>query len=95
MVFRLFNRLSLNGKFILFVITSVLLAMAILTSLVIRQETALLESDGKKRAEILATTISAALKDNMLGGRTDDTVRLMKELSDITGVAEISILMNS
>jgi len=88
----LYNRLGLNGKIILFVISCVLLAMAILTSLVIRQEIMLLESDGKKRAEILATTISAALKDNMLAGRTDDTVRLVKELSGIPGVAEISIL---
>ena len=52
----------------------------------------LLEDDNRKNAEILSASISTALKDNMLGGRPDETVRLLKELSGIKGVEEIAIL---
>lgn len=92
MMFKLSNRLGLNGKIIFLVISTVLLAMVVLTALITTRETALLKTGGEKNAEILATTISTALRDNMLSGQTDDTVRLVKELSGISGVSEISIL---
>lgn len=88
----LLNRLGLNGKLIVAVVGSVIAAVAVLTVLIIRRETALIAADGKKSAEVLATTISTALRDNMLSGRTDDTMRLMRELSAIPGVDDIAVL---
>lgn len=85
-------RIGLNGKIVFAVLSSVLLAVAVLTVLIIRRETALLEMDGKKNAEVLATTISTALRDNMLAGLPDETVRLTRELAAIPGVMELNIL---
>lgn len=56
------------------------------------RETILLEDDNRKNAEILAASISTALKDNMLGGRPEETVRILKELSGMKGVEEIAVL---
>lgn len=86
------NSPGLHGKIIITVVTSVIAAVAVLTVLIIHREIELLEADGRKNAEILAMTISTALRDNMLAGRTDDTVRLMRELSVIPGVEEIAVL---
>jgi len=87
-----FRNLSLDKKFAAALAACVILSMAALTLLIVRRETILLEDDNRKNAEILSASISAALKDNMLGGRPEETVRLVKELSGIKGVEEIVIL---
>lgn len=86
------NRIGLNGKIIFAVILSVLLAVAALTVIIIKRETRIIETNGIKNAEMLATTISTALRDNMLAGLPDETVRLTKELSAIPGVMALDIL---
>jgi HD-GYP domain-containing protein (c-di-GMP phosphodiesterase class II) len=91
-VLKLFQRLSLDNKSLIVIISCVILSIAVLTVLIIRHETLLLESDSRKAAQILATSITTALKDNMLSGRPDETLRLIKELSALKGVKELSIL---
>jgi len=91
-ILNLFRNLSLDKKFALAIAACVILSIAVLTVFIVRRETILLELDNKKNAEILAASISIALKDNMLGGRTDETVRLIKELSVTEGVEEIAVL---
>jgi hypothetical protein len=84
--------LSLEKKYIFSIVSCVILSIAVLTAIIIRRETIILESEAIKNAEILATSISRALKNNMLGGRPGETVSLIKELSDIKGVQEIAVL---
>lgn len=84
--------LSLDKKFVAVIISCVILSIAVLTALIVRRETIILESDSKKNAEILAASISTSLKENMLGGRPEETKRLIKELSGIKGVEEIAVL---
>lgn len=91
-VLNFFRNLSLDKKFAAAITACVILSIAALTILIVRRETMLLEDDNRKNAEILSASISTALKDNMLGGRPDETVRLLKELSGIKGVEEIAIL---
>lgn len=83
--------LGLEQKFILSVVSCVILSIALLVALVIRHETLLLKSDSIQNADVLAVSISRALKDNMLGCAAE-TVRLIKELSDIKGVEELTVL---
>lgn len=92
LLFTLANRFTLNGKIVFIVALAVIAVMAVLTALMIARETALLQSDGGKNAEILAATISRAVRDNMLSGQTDNTLRLIKDLSDVPGVKEIAVL---
>jgi len=87
-----FRNLSLDKKFALAITTCVILSIAVLTILIVRREAILLEADNRKNAEVLAASISTALKDNMLGGRPEETVRLLKELSGIKDVEEIAVL---
>lgn len=91
-VFNFFYNLSLDKKFASAITACVILSIAVITILIVRRETILLEADNRKNAEVLAASINIALKDNMLGGRPDETVRLLKELSGIKGVEEIAIL---
>lgn len=91
-VLNFFQNLSLDKKFAAAITACVILSIALLTILIVRRETLLLESDNRKNAEVLAASINIALKDNMLGGRPKETVRLIKELSGIKGVEEIAIL---
>lgn len=82
-ILNFFRNLSLDKKFAAAITACVILSIAALTILIVRRETILLESDNRRNAEILAASISTALKDNMLGGRPKETVRLIKELSGI------------
>ena len=91
-ILNFFRNLSLDKKFAAAIIACVILSIAVLTILIVRRETILLEADNRKNAEILSASISTALKDNMLGGRPEETVRLLKELSGIKGVEEIAVL---
>jgi HD-GYP domain-containing protein (c-di-GMP phosphodiesterase class II) len=91
-ILNFFRNLSLDKKFAAAITACVILSIAALTILIVRRETILLEADNRRDAEILAASISTALKDNMLGGRPEETVRLLKELSGIKGVEEIVIL---
>lgn len=91
-IFKKIQSLSLDKKFVAVIISCVILSIAVLTALIVRRGTILLEADSKKNAEILATSISTALKDNMLAGRPEETKRLIKELSGIKGVEEIAVL---
>ena len=91
-ILNFFRNLSLDKKFAAAITACVILSIAALTILIVRRETILLESANRRDAEILAASISTALKDNMLGGRPKETVRLIKELSGIKGVEEIVIL---
>ncbi|MDP2279741.1 MAG: hypothetical protein Q8K51_16150, partial [Nitrospirota bacterium] len=91
-ILNFFRNLSLDKKFAAAITACVILSIAALTMLIVRRETILLKADNRRNAEILAASISTALKDNMLGGRPEETVRLLKELSGIKGVEEIVIL---
>ena len=91
-ILNFFRNLSLDKKFAAAITACVILSIAVITILIVRRETMLLEADNRKNAEVLAASINIALKDNMLGGRPDETVRLLKELSGIKGVEEIAIL---
>jgi hypothetical protein len=86
------KNLSLNKKFIAATLSFVILAIALLTIMIIRHETNLMQADNIRNAEILATTISKAIKDNMLIGRPSETIRLIRELSGIKGVEGIGVL---
>lgn len=90
--YSILHRLSLNGKIVIVVIVCVLSAFAVLTVLIIRREISILETSVRKNAEVIVTTISAALRDNMIGGRTDDTVRLIGELSSVPGVLDLTVI---
>ncbi|RJQ41399.1 MAG: HD domain-containing protein [Nitrospiraceae bacterium] len=86
------RNLSLDKKLAAAITTCVILSIAVITILIVRRETILLEEDNKKNAEVLSASISIALKDNMLGGRPEETVRLIKELSAMKGVEGIIVL---
>jgi putative nucleotidyltransferase with HDIG domain len=86
------NNLSLSQKFLAAVVLCVISAIAVLTILIVRRETGLIRAEHRKNAEIMTTAISKALSDNMLGGRPEDTRRLIRELSGIQGVKELSVL---
>ena len=91
-ILNFFRNLSLDKKVAAAIIACVILSIAVLTILIVRRETTLLEDDNRKNAEVLAASISTALKDNMLGGRPEETVRILKELSGMKGVEEIAVL---
>lgn len=91
-VLNFFRNLSLDKKFAIVITACIILSIAALTILIVRRETILLKADNRRNAEILSASISTALKDNMLGGRPEETVRLLNELSGIKGVEEIAIL---
>ena len=91
-IFNFFRNLSLDKKFAAAITACVILSITALTVLIVRHETILLEADNRKNAEVLSASISTALKDNMLGGRPEETVRLIKELSAMKGVEGITVL---
>lgn len=86
------NRLSLQKKFLIVVISSVIASIALLTMLIIKRDTLLLQADHKKNAEVVIASISKALKNNMLGGRPEETERLIQELSHLEGVNELAVM---
>src|SRR5271169_1944728 len=83
----MYSRISLQKKFLIVVIASVIASIAVLTILVIRHDTMLLQADHKKNAEVVIAAISKALKNNMLKGRPEETRRLIGELSHVEGVS--------
>lgn len=86
------NRLSLEKKFIIVVISCVIGAIAVLSGLIIRRESMLIREDHRKNAEIVMTAISKALEDNMLAGRPEETKRLIGELSGLEGVTGVTVM---
>ena len=89
---RMLNRLSREKKFLIVLIASVTAAIALLTFLIIRRESMLINADHRKNAGIVITAISKALKDNMLQGHPEYTRRLIKELSAMEGVSELAVM---
>ncbi|MHB8883076.1 MAG: HD domain-containing phosphohydrolase [Thermodesulfovibrionales bacterium] len=89
---RRLQNLSLETKFIGTLVLSVTLAIVILTALIIRRENMIFRAEYEKNAETVASVICGALKDNMLSGRPEDTVRLLSELSPIDGIKGLGIL---
>jgi GAF domain-containing protein/HD superfamily phosphohydrolase YqeK len=86
------HKLSITKKFQFAIVFSVVLVMVILTSLMVRHESLLTREYFRQNAEILATSISIALNDNMLGGRPEETLRLMDEMVDLEGVEELAVM---
>jgi len=87
-----FRSLNLDKKFVLAAASCIIISMAILTALIISRETGIMRKNNTTNAEILAASISTSLTDSMLGGRSDDTLRLIRQLGRIQGAKEISVL---
>ncbi len=89
---RSLSRLSLNGKFVLVVILSVMTAIAFLVGLIICRETTLLLDDSKKNAEVLALSLGTSIKESMLSGRPEEAKRFIRGLSKLPGVHRLGVL---
>ncbi len=86
------RNLSLGKKYLIVVILSVAIAIALLSFLVVRRETLLIRESYERDASIVTSVISKALTVNMLDGNPDETVHLLKNLADIEGVQEVAVL---
>jgi hypothetical protein len=86
------RRLSLEKKFLFLVISSVVAAITVLTLLIVRRETMLLQEEHLKNARIVTAAISRVIRDNMLMGHPEETRRLITALEDVDGVRELAVL---
>ncbi|MBI5101396.1 MAG: HD domain-containing protein [Nitrospirae bacterium] len=86
------RRLSLETKILAVIVCCVIMGVAVLSYLVVKRETALIHSEHEKNARVLSTSIITALKDNMLTGQTEETVRLINKLARIDGVSGLTLI---
>ncbi len=86
------RKLSLEQKFHLIIISAVVGAITVLTLLIVRRETMLLQKDHGKNAHIVTAAIDKAIRDNMMMGHAEETRRLITALRDVEGVNELAVL---
>lgn len=88
----LFDRASLDTKFVLILVSCVIASIALLSFLVVKRETLLIQTEYRRNADIILTAISMALRDNMMTGFPDETIHSLEELGSLEGVKELVVL---
>ncbi len=86
------RRLGIEAKFISVVIAAVAIVISVLGLLVMRRETALIREDHHRNAKIVTAVIHRTIRDNMLMGRPEETLRLIGLLKDVESVRELTVL---
>jgi putative nucleotidyltransferase with HDIG domain len=86
------HKLTLEKKFLIFVISSVVIAITALTLLMVRRETMLMQKERERNARVVTTAISKAIRDSMIMGHPEETRRLIAALRDVGEVKELAVL---
>lgn len=86
---------SVDSKFLALTLSCVILSIALLTVLIIRRESEMMRETKTEHAHVLVASINKALKDNMLKGNADDTLKLVQTLSQLENVKGIYVLKPS
>ncbi len=88
----LLDRTSLDTKFLLILVSSVIASIALLSFFVVKRETLLIQTEYKRDADIILTAISMALRDNMMTEYPDETIHSIAELGSLEGVKELIVM---
>jgi PAS domain S-box-containing protein len=82
----------LSAKFLLLVLGILVLFFGMLSLIIIDRETDLLTQKASEKEHLLAQTIVADLRDNMLAGRPRSTLELMDVLQGSYGLVRLEVL---
>jgi len=82
----------LPAKFVILVLGILIVVLGILSAVIIEREKRLLARKAAEQEHLLARTIVADLKDNMLAGRPRSTLTLIKELQGAYGLVRLEVL---
>jgi PAS domain S-box-containing protein len=83
---------KLHAKFLFLVLGILIVFFGILSYIIIQREASLLSRKGSEKEQLLAMTIVADLKDNMLTGRPRNTLRLMESIQGAYGLVRLAVL---
>lgn len=83
---------KIHAKFLILVLGILIVFFGILSYIIIQREANLLSRKGAEKEHLLARTIVADLKDNMLTGRPRSTLRLMESLQGDYGLVRLAVL---
>jgi PAS domain S-box-containing protein len=84
--------LRLHAKFLVYVLGSLILLLAIVFSAVIYRESELLRQKAEDKQQLLVSTIYSSLKQNMMQGTPRSTVKLMNGLIGSYGLLRLEVL---
>ena len=82
----------LHAKFLILVIGILLVSFGVLSTIIIHRENRILSQKSAEKEHLLASTIVADLKDNMLTGRPRSTLSLMNSLQGAYGLVRLDVL---
>lgn len=83
---------KLHAKFFILVLGILIVFFGILSYIIIQREASILSRKAEEKEHLLARTIVADLKDNMLAGRPRSTLHLMESLQGAYGLVRLAVL---
>ncbi len=83
---------KLHAKFLILVLGILIIFFGILSYIIIQRDVRILSRKGAEKEHLLARTVVAGLKDNMLTGRPRSTLRLMESLQGAYGLVRLAVL---
>ncbi len=85
-------RFRLHARFLVLIVGSLLILLAVLAVTVIQRETALLKKTHLEQQGIVAQAVATSLRHDMLEGRSRSTIALMKSLQGSHNLARLDVL---
>jgi len=83
---------KLHAKFLTLVLGILIVFFGILSSIIIQREVRILSRKGAEKENLLARTIVAVLKEDMLTGRPRSTLHLMESLQGAYGLVRLAVI---